>query len=410
MESVKEKSKQFKESFSNLFPKIVFVVIVFAFGIWSGQNVALPFCRQDYPLFRVTNKNTPKEIQVDFAPFWDVWKQVSSGYLERSKLDSKKLLYGAISGMVKAVGDQYTVFLDPSQNQDFETSLSGTYEGVGIELGARWGFICVIAPIDGTPAAKAGVAAGDKILEIDGTDASTLTLQEAVQKIRGKEGTKITLKLGRGSKTFKVTMTRTKIVIKSVEWKDRGSGLAQVRILRFGDNTFDEWNSTVEKLVSGGFKRVILDLRNDPGGILKFAVDISGDFVPKGTIVMLQEDASGKETPFKTESEGRLQDTKVVILINKGSASASEIVAGALRDTRGFKLVGENSFGKGTIQTVEKMSDGSGLHITFAKWLPPSGFWVNGRGLKPDFEVKLTEDDKNAGRDPQLEKAKETLR
>ena len=401
MESFKEKSKQFKESFSNLFPKIVFVVIVFAFGIWIGQNVALPFGRQDYPLFRVTNKNTPKEIQVDFAPFWDVWKQVSSGYLERSKLDSKKLLYGAISGMVQAVGDPYTVFLDPSQNQDFETSLSGTYEGVGIELGASGGFIVVIAPIDGTPAAKAGVAAGDKILEIDGTDASTLTLQEAVQKIRGKEGTKITLKLGRGSKTFKVTMTRTKIVIKSVEWKDLGSGLAQVRILRFGDNTFDEWNATVEKLVSGGFKRVILDLRNDPGGILKFAVDIS---------VMLQEDASGKETPFKTESEGRLQDTKVVILINKGSASASEIVAGALRDTRGFKLVGENSFGKGTIQTVEKMSDGSGLHITFAKWLTPSGFWVNGRGLKPDFEVKLTEDDKNAGRDPQLEKAKELLR
>jgi carboxyl-terminal processing protease len=404
------KNKQFKDIFSNLFPKIIFVVLVFAFGVWIGQNVTLPFGNQNGPLFRISNKNTPKEIQVDFAPFWDVWERVTAGYLDRTKLDPKKLLYGAISGMVGAVGDPYTVFLDPTENEDFNTSLSGTYEGIGIELGASNGAIVVIAPIDGTPASKAGVEAGDKILGIDGVDASTMTLQDAVSKIRGKEGTNITLKLERDGKSFEVTITRAKIVIKSVEFKDLGSGIGRVKILRFGDNTLSEWNDAVGKVVSGGYKKIILDLRNDPGGRLDYAIDIAGDFVSRGKVVMLQEEASGKRTPFSSDNEGRLQDVQVVVLINKGSASASEIVAGALRDTRGVKLVGETSFGKGTIQKVDSLSDGSGLHITFAKWLTPSGFWVNGKGLKPDIEIKLTDDDKSAGRDPQLDKAKELLR
>jgi carboxyl-terminal processing protease len=404
------KNKQFKEIFAKFFPKIIFVVLVFAFGVWIGQNVTLPFGSQNAPLFRISNKNTPKEIQVDFAPFWDVWERVTSGYLDRTKLDPKKLMYGAISGMVGAVGDPYTVFLDPTENEDFKTSLSGTYEGIGIELGASNGAIVVIAPIDGSPASKAGVEAGDKILAIDEADSSTMTLQDAVSKIRGKEGTNITLKLERAGKSFDITLTRAKILIKSVEFKDLGSGIAQVKVSRFGDNTLSEWNDAVGKIVSSGYKKIILDLRNDPGGRLDYAIDIAGDFVSKGKVVMLQEDASGKKTPFSSDNEGRLQSVQVVVLINKGSASASEIVSGALRDTRGVKLVGETSFGKGVIQRVDSLSDGSGLHITFAKWLTPSGFWVNGKGLKPDIEIKLTDDDKNAGRDPQLDKAKELLR
>jgi len=409
-QSSSNKNRKFKDTFSNLFPKIIFVVLVFAFGVWIGQNVTLPFGSQNAPLFRISNKSTPKEIQVDFAPFWDVWERVTSGYLDRTKLDPKKLLYGAISGMVGAVGDPYTVFLDPTENEDFTTSLSGTYEGIGIELGASNGATVVIAPIDGSPASKAGVEAGDKILAIDGADASAMTLQDAVNKIRGKEGTNITLKLERAGKSFDITLTRAKILIKSVEFKDLGSGTAQVKVSRFGDNTLSEWNDAVGKVVSGGYKKIILDLRNDPGGRLDYAIDIAGDFVSRGKTVMLQEDASGKRTPFSSDNEGRLQDVQVVVLINKGSASASEIVSGALRDTRGVKLVGETSFGKGVIQRVDSLSDGSGLHITFAKWLTPSGFWVNGKGLKPDIEIKLTDDDKNAGRDPQLDKAKELLK
>jgi len=399
-----------KIDLSLLVPKIIFVVLVFASGVWLGQNVALPFGQPKSPLFRILNKNTPREIQVDFAPFWDVWSEVTTNYLERAKLDPQKLLYGAISGMVGAVGDPYTVFLDPGENRDFELSLSGTYEGVGIELDIREGKLVVVAPIEGTPAAKAGVRAGDTILEINGADSSTLTVQEAVEKIRGKAGTSVRLKLARDSQVLEVTIPRAKITLKSVEFADLGGGMAKVKITRFGENTISEWDQVVNQVISGGHRKIILDLRNNPGGLLSDAITISGDFVSKGTSLMWEEEASGRRTPSVSQGEGRLRTVKLVVLINKGSASASEIVAGALRDSLGAKLVGETSFGKGTIQKPENLRDGSGLHITIAKWLTPSGFWVHKVGLKPDFEVKLTDADIAAGRDPQLEKAKELLK
>lgn len=400
-----------KINFSTLAPRIVFVILVFAFGVWVGQNVALPFGKQNEPVFRILNKNAPLGVQVDFAPFWNVWDEITANYLERSKLDPKQLLYGAISGMVEAVGDPYTVFLNPEENRDFELSLYGTYEGVGIELDVRDGKLVVLAPIEGSPAAKAGVRAGDAILEINGVDSSTLTVRDAVKKIRGKAGTSVKFKMSRDGKTFDVEITRAQITIKSVEYKDLGQGVAQVKIIRFGSNeTEKEWGEAVNKLVAGGFKKIILDLRNNPGGLLETAVTVSGDFVPTGTTVMLEEDSSGKKVPLNSKEDPRLANVKLVVLINKGSASASEIVAGALRDIRGVQLVGETSFGKGTIQKPENLSDGSGLHITIAKWLTPSGFWVHKVGLKPDVEVKLTEDDIKNNRDPQLEKAKELLK
>jgi len=401
-----------KINFSVLVPKVIFVILVFIFGIWVGQNVALPFGKQRAPIFRVLNQGAPREIQTDFAPFWDVWGRITADYLERAKLDPQKLLYGAISGMVRAVGDPYTVFLSPEENQEFELSLSGIYEGVGIELDLRDSKLVVVAPIEGSPAAKAGVWAGDTILEIDGTDASTLTIQEAVQKIRGKAGTSVKLKLARGGQVSDLTITRAKITIKSVEFADLGGGVAQVKIIRFGGDeaTFKEWDEAVNKIVAGGFKKLILDLRNNPGGRLDYATAVASDFAEKGTTLMWEEDASGKKIPSASAKEPRLKDLKVVVLINKGSASASEIVAGALRDDRGVKIVGETSFGKGTIQRVDDLAGGAGLHITFAKWLTPSGFWVNKVGLKPDVEVKPTEDDIKNKRDPQLEKAKELLK
>lgn len=194
-----EKSKKgFSNKFINYLPQVILFVLLFTFGVWVGQNVSLPFGDQK-PSFKISNKNTPKEIQADFQTFWDVWEKITTSYLEKSKLDSQKLIYGAIAGMVKAVGDPYTVFLDPTENREFEEVLSGTFEGVGIELDVRDGKLIVVAPIAGTPAAKADVQPGDQILEIDGSDASTLTIQEAVKKIRGQAGTSIKLKLKRKS-------------------------------------------------------------------------------------------------------------------------------------------------------------------------------------------------------------------
>jgi carboxyl-terminal processing protease len=411
MEQEEQKPKRgFGKRIADFVPKLIFIALIFVFGIWVGQNVALPFGSDQGPLFRLSNKGTPSQVKADFTPFWQAWDKVTTEYLERNKLDPQLLIYGAIRGMVQSIGDPYTVFLDPKQNQEFELSLSGTYEGVGIEIDIRDGTLVVVAPIDGTPAAKAGVQAGDKILEINGEDTSILTIQEAVQKIRGKKDTNVVLKLGRGKKTLEVTITRAKIVIKSLEFEDLGGGVAKIKINRFGDNTFSEWNKVVNKVVSGGFKKLILDLRNNPGGRLDHSISIAGDFFDKGTTVVLQEEASGKQVPFKSETNPSLKGVKVVVLINKGSASASEIVAGALRDNLGVKLVGETTFGKGTIQRVDDLPKGSGLHITFAKWLTPKGTWVNKKGLKPDVEVKLTEKDIKAGRDPQLTRAKQLLK
>ncbi|OGY22070.1 MAG: hypothetical protein A2126_02160 [Candidatus Woykebacteria bacterium GWB1_45_5] len=404
------KQNKNKLNLAEALPKVIFICLIFALGVWVGQNVALPFGKQRAPIINIANKNAPQEILVDFKPFWDVWERITTNYLEKSKLDTQKLLYGAISGMVKAVGDPYTVFLNPEENREFELALSGTYEGVGIELDIRDEKLVVLAPIEGSPAQKAGVLAGDTILEIDGTDTSTLTIQDAVKKIRGKAGTSVKLKLGRDGKVFDVEIGRAQITIKSVEFKDLSAGVAGVKIIRFGDNTEREWGEAVSKVIAGGYKRLVLDLRNNPGGILETAVVIVGDFVPKGSKVVLEEDSSGKRLPLASKEDPRLSGVKLVVLINKGSASASEIVAGALRDILGVKLIGETSFGKGTIQKPETLPDSSGLHITIAKWLTPNGTWVHKVGLKPDVEVKLTEEDIKNNRDPQLERAKELLK
>ncbi|HEX7456501.1 MAG TPA: S41 family peptidase [Candidatus Nanoarchaeia archaeon] len=405
-----QRKKNIARWVSNQIPKAISIILIFAFGVWVGQNVALPFGSNQAPVFRILNKNTPQHVQVDFAPFWNVWDKISTDYLERARLDPQQLLYGAISGMVDAVGDPYTVFLNPEQNAEFELALSGTYEGVGIELDVRNDQLVVVAPIEGTPAAKAGVAAGDKILEIDGINTSTLTIQEAVQKIRGKTGSRVVFRLQRDTKVFDVKLTRAKITLKSVEFEDLGGGIAQIKIIRFGDNTLTQWSKAANKVVTRGYTKLILDLRNNPGGRLDYSISIAGDFLSKDTTVVIQEDSSGRQVPARSESDAKLGNVKVVILINKGSASASEIVAGALRDQLGVKLVGEATFGKGTIQKVDDLAGGAGLHITFAKWLTPKGTWVNQKGLKPDIEVKLTEKDIAADRDPQLDRAKQLLR
>ncbi|MEX0621500.1 MAG: S41 family peptidase [Candidatus Woykebacteria bacterium] len=405
-----QEKKTSGQKITRFLPKLAFIAIVFVFGIWVGQSVVLPFAPERPPLFNISGKETPNQIKADFTPFWQAWDKVTTEYLERNKLDPQDLIYGAISGMVRAIGDPYTVFLDPQQNSEFELSLSGTYEGVGIELDVRDEQLVVVAPIDGTPAQKAGVKAGDKILEIDGTDTRALTIQEAVQKIRGEKNTDVVLKLQRNGKTLDIKITRARIVIESVKFEDLGGKAAKIQITRFGDNTLPEWSKAVNKFVAGNYKKLVLDLRNNPGGRLDLAISISADFVDKGTITMLEEEASGKQIPFKTESVPRLKNIETVVLINEGSASASEIVAGALRDILGTKLVGQTSFGKGTIQRVDGLPKGAGLHITFAKWLTPKGTWVNKKGLKPDVQVKLTDKDIAAKRDPQLSKALQLLK
>lgn len=402
---------QEKKQSLQIFPKFIIAVFVFILGIWIGRNVSLPFFPEsNQPKYQVLNRLDSKD-NVDFATFWEAWDQLNTTYLDKKNLSGEKLMQGAIQGLIKAAGDPYTSYFDPDANTSFNNELSGTFEGVGMELGVRDDKLVVIAPLDDSPAAKAGILAGDRIVEIDGEDATRYDIGAAVSKIRGKAGSKVKMVLTREGRAepLELELTRATINVKSVKTKI-DSGVAIVTVTRFGDNTKSEWDQAVNEITTKGIKKVILDLRNDPGGRLDTAIAIAGEFGTKKEFVVQQEDSNGKRNQFYPEQDGRLQGVETVVLVNKGSASASEIVAGALQDRKKATVVGETSFGKGTVQAVTDLKDGSALHITIAKWLTPNGNWVHGKGIKPGVEVERTEADVNSGKDPQLDRARELLK
>jgi carboxyl-terminal processing protease len=295
------------------------------------------------------------------------------------------------------------MFLQPSQNKLTNEDLSGNFSGVGIELGYKDQQLAVVSPLSGSPAEKAGVKPGDLIVGIK-DDAKKLditteniNLNEAVEHIRGPVSTKVTLTLLREGtqKPIVVELIREKINVPSVkvEYLGEKKDILHVSILKFGGETLGEWKNVVNQAVSKNTtKKIILDLRNNPGGYLQDAVDISSEFLTRGSTVVIQQNGDGTKHELKTDRTGSFLDSEVILLVNGGSASASEILAGSLRDNRKIKLVGEKTFGKGTIQEPQELDGGAGLHVTIAKWLTPNGTWVHGEGLKPDVEIKRSED------------------
>jgi len=362
----------------------------------------------------VTSREMPKNLAADFGLFWMVWDKLSEQYVDKSALDPQKMVDGAISGMVQSVGDPYTVYLPVQQNKEAKEDLNGTFDGVGIQLGFKEKTLAVVAPLPQTPADKAGVRAGDLILRIKDPaknvdrDTERMTLPEAVGLIRGQKGTEVVLTLAREGmeKPFEVSLTRDTIVVKSatVEFRD---GVAILKLNRFGDRTQNEWNEAVSQIVTKGARGMVLDLRNNPGGYLDGAVYIAGEFLPAGREVVVQQYGDGIKESRRVDRNGRLLKTKLVVVINEGSASAAEILAGALQDYKRVRVVGMKSFGKGSVQQPEDFPGGAGLHVTIAKWLRPSGEWIDKVGIKPDVEVKM--DDKDESNDLQLKKALEML-
>lgn len=381
--------------------KIRIIVFILIFGLFAGQigyqiglrRIASPSARSVFSLDRSSVGNG----KLDFSLFWEVWNRVSASYLDKKALDDKNMYYGAIKGMVSAIGDPYTVFLPPEENEQSKEDLNGAFDGVGIELGYQDGQLAVVSPLVGTPADRAGVKPGDYILKINDKTTEGLSLPEAVKLIRGPKGSTVRLSLYRKDKKepFDVDLTRDTIVIPSAEVEFTDSGVAHLKLYRFGDRTNEEWDEAVTKILEHkpAVKGVVLDLRNNPGGYLVGSVFIASEFLPSGVVVQ-QEEASGVRQSLSVDRKGRLLDTKLVVLINKGSASASEIVAGALRDYKRAKLVGETTFGKGTIQEAQEISSGAGLHITTSKWLLPLGDWIDKKGIKPDVEIKNNPDTK----------------
>lgn len=400
---------------------LVLLGVAFTLGFFLGGERAQISQIKSQPEIRLKNAKPPKNLEVDFQLFWDVWQRVTTSHLDAAKFDPKKLVEGAISGLVSATGDPYSAFLTAEENNQVKAELAGIYEGVGIQIGVKNGKIVVIAPLAGTPAEAGGVRAGDAILKIDDKQTLGLSLPEAVSFIRGKAGTNVKLTLQRGDgQPFEKELARAKIAVKSVEVKfenlsarsesedssesKTGKKIAILRLSRFGDNTNSEWDETVSKILQEKPAGIIFDLRNNPGGFLQGAIYVGSDFV--GGRIVGQQDSAGKSEFFTAQHQPRLVNYPTVVLVNGGTASAAEIVSGALQEKKRVKLVGETTFGKGTIQDSQELTGGAGLHLTIAKWLLPSGKEINGSGLKPDIEIKA-QDDKP---DVQLEKAKEILR
>ncbi len=355
----------------------------------------------------VINKSLGQPGDVDFFLFWDAWRVIQEKYVGRVDLDVKELVFGAITGMVRSLGDPYTVFLKPQEAKIFEEDVSGSFEGIGAEIGIRDDVLTVIAPLEGSPAKRAGILAGDKILKIDDTPTENLNLNEAVQKIRGKGGTAVKLTIFRGEQTKDISIVRERIVVPVLEWSRKDSGIIHLKLFSFSQEAPVRFRETANTILREGVTGIVLDLRNNPGGFLEVAQEITGWFVDPGEIVAIEDFGDGRDRrEYRAVGSGAFRNTKVVVLINEGSASASEILAGALRDTRGVKLVGTKSFGKGSIQELESLGGGSSLKVTVAKWLTPSGISISEKGLEPDFVVEMSQE---GTLDPQLDKALEII-
>ena len=381
----------------------------------------------------IVNQQAPSGMTVNFSIFWDVWQRLTRAYIDKNALDPQKMVWGAVSGMVNALGDPYTIFLPPKDNSDFKADLGGQFEGIGAQLGIKDGHIIIIAPLKGMPAEKAGIRAGDYILKVNDEDTTGWTVTQAVAKIRGPRGTKVSLQIlheGDGS-PIDLSVVRDTITVSSVDsWVKQASEItaisgipsykalsaktvkvAYISLSRFGDNTNDEWTKAVQDIAARyaadkTIKGLIFDLRSNPGGYLESSVFVASEFIKSGTIVS-QVNSDGSRQDYTVEHAGKLLTIPLVVLINQGSASAAEIVAGALRDYKRATLVGETSFGKGSVQTPEDLPDGSGLHITTGKWLLPKGDSINKKGVTPDVIIPVT--DATATTDAQLAKAVELL-
>lgn len=404
----------FRVGFSKV-RNLIFSVLVLALVFAGGYEFGVQGYKAEVTkaLQVKIDRNVPPDKNVDFALFWQVWDTLSAKYYDKTKLVPSQMVYGAISGMVSSLGDPYTMYLPPKENKIVDEDLSGSFEGVGIEIGYKEKKLAVVSPLPGSPAEKAGVKAGDFIIHIKdekrNIDIGTngISLPEAVQAIRGPAGSKVVLTLIRdgNNEPIIIEIERAKLDVPSVIFKKVGSNIAYIKVTKFGAETNSEWDKAVRQIDINS-KGIIIDLRNNPGGYLQGAIDLASDFVQTGTTVVIQQNGDGTREELKSVKLPRLSNYKVVILINGGSASASEILAGALRDLKSIKLIGEKSFGKGTVQEPVEILGGSGLHVTTAKWLTPNGTWVHEEGLEPD--VKIVDDEKTTD-DEQLQKAIDSI-
>jgi len=403
----------------------IFVVLLaasfFVGGMWVGWS--LPGEPQDLLAFLDLNVETtqvgelepaaissPVDREALMEPFWEAWDLVQSQFIDKP-VDETQMLHGAIRGMMESLGDPHSSYMDPDQYRQQSTSIDGEYEGIGAWVDITGEFLTIISPMPGSPAEKAGLKSGDKVTGVDGEDMSGQDGNLVLKKILGPAGSEVKLTIQRESeKPFDVTILREKITVPSLETKILNDNIAYIHLYNYGDNTGDELHAALKEILTENPKGLIFDLRNNGGGLLTTAIEVVTEFLPEDKVAMYEDFSDGTRKVFKTKRGGLATDIPLVVLINEGTASASEITAGAIQDYGRGKLVGVTSFGKGSVQNWIPLQDDQGaVRITIARWLTPNEKQIAQVGLTPDIEVEITEDDLAANRDPQLEKAIELL-
>ena len=398
----KDNFKKNKSSLIKIAEVGILVIVFFTIGIALGS-----YSFNSKPLLNADSTLT-STTTIDFQLLTKVYETIKQKSLFKNQISDKDLFYGTLRGMVESLNDPYSEFMTPDENNDFQSEISGKFEGIGIEMGLRDGVLTVIAPLENTPAQKAGLKAGDKILEVDGKSTNNLSLSEVQKLIRGPKGTKVNLTIENENGKNQVEITRDVIKITSVESKYLNNDIALLKIHNFYEPAVSEFRKEALKIFFSGKNKIILDLRDNPGGYFDSAIEIAGWFMPKGSIVAKENDGINTFVcdNCTTNGLGLFSNYKVVVLVNNGSASASEILAGALRDNRGIKIIGEKTFGKGTIQELIPLDNSASLKLTIAKWLTPNETDINETGIIPDIEIQNST---SSDKDLQLEKAIEII-
>ncbi len=382
--------------------------------IGSGESLSLPFGNaEEQPIPTVSpeqQNTTPGDLNSLFQPFWEAWNIVHDEYVDQP-VNDVTLMQGAIRGMMDALGDEHSSYMDPKTYEDANAGLAGEYEGIGAWVDTTTDYLTIISPISGSPADKAGMVSGDKIIAIDGEDMTGIDAELVRQRVLGPAGSTVLLTVAREgeSELLDFSITREKIIIKSATGEMLDDDIGYVQITTFGDKTTPELRATLEKLMAQNPKGLIIDLRNNGGGFLHTSVEVASEFIGDG-VILYEQYGDGERTTYQALKNGQATEIPLVVLINEGTASASEIVAGAIQDYGRGKLIGATSFGKGSVQNWVPLSNNQGaVRVTIAKWLTPNERAINGDGLAPDVEVEVTIEERQSDLDPQLDKAIEVL-
>lgn len=352
---------------------------------------------------------------IDLGLMKNVLDATTANYVDPQKIDKQNLTYGAIAGMVKSIGDPYTVFFDPKEYKAFREDIAGKFSGIGVQVDEKDGKIKVVAPIKGTPADRAGILAGDTIYEVDGKSVADLTIDQVVSLIKGTKGTKVVIGIlrGKGNEVKTFNIVRDEIVLPSVDLTikqtPQNKKVAVLTIYHFSETVFQDFQKIANEILAQNVEGMVLDLRNNPGGLLDQTVQIAGWFLKKDEVVVVEQDKNGEKTTHISNGPAALENIPTVVLVNEGTASAAEILAGALRDGRQIDIIGADTFGKGLVQKVMDLDDGSALKVTVAKWYTPKGELIQGVGIKPNVKIALTEEDYEKNNDTQLKKGLEQL-